>query len=68
MQMASFASMSIAAAGYADGKLVIEFRGGGAYQYDGVPASIVSQLFSSASKGRFYQAFIKGKFPCIRIR
>lgn len=68
MQMVNFASRSIAAAGYEDGALVIAFRGGGAYRYSGVPPATASQLFSAASKGRFYQAFIKGRFPSVRIR
>ena len=68
MQMVNFASRSIAAAGYENGMLLVAFRGGGLYRYDGVPPSTASQLFSAASKGRFYQSFIKGRFPCVRIR
>ena len=68
MQMVNFASRSIAAAGYDGGALVIAFRGGGVYQYSGVPQPIAAGLFSAASKGRFYQSFVKGRFPCVRIR
>lgn len=68
MQMVNFASRSIAAAGYEGGVLVVAFRGGGVYRYSGVPQATASQLFSAASKGRFYQSFIKGRFPCVRIR
>lgn len=68
MQMIPFASRSIAASGYEDGVLVVAFRGGGVYEYRGVPTAVASQLFSAASKGRYYQTFIKGRYPSVRIR
>ena len=68
MQMVNLTSRSIAAAGYDRGVPEVAFRGGGTYRYTGVPQSIASQFFSAASKGRYYQSFIKGRFPCARIR
>lgn len=68
MQMIPFASRSIAAAGYEGGVLVVAFRGGGVYEYRGVPVATASQLFSAASKGRYYQAFIRGRYPSVRVR
>lgn len=68
MRMVPFSSRSIAAAGYDSGVLVVAFRGGGVYEYRGVPESTASQLFSAASKGRYYQTFIKGRYQSVRVR
>lgn len=67
MQMTRFSSRGIAAAGYEGERLVIAFRNGGTYAYTGVPAAIAAQLLAAPSKGRYYQSFIRGRFPSVRI-
>ena len=67
MQMVSFSSRSIAAAGHEGGTPVIAFRGGGVYRYSGVPAPVAPALFSAPSKGRYYQSFVRGRYPSVRV-
>lgn len=43
-------------------KLIVRFRTGKTYTYLGVSPSIYDQFLSAASKGKFYQQYIKGKF------
>jgi hypothetical protein len=67
MRMIAVASHSIAAVGYESGTLVIAFRRGGLYRYSGVPGAVANRLLSSESKGRYYQSFIRGRYPSVRI-
>jgi hypothetical protein len=48
--------------------LEIEFRSGRVYQYHDVRPSIVEQLMTAPSKGRFMNAEIRDKFRYTRIR
>lgn len=68
MQMFPVASSSLSAIGYENGTLVVTFRDGRAYRYSGVPQSTADGLLKAASKGRYYQAFVRGRFPSVRIR
>ncbi len=47
--------------------LTIVFRNGGRYQYLGVPENMYQQLLCAVSKGRYFSAFIRDRFPTIRI-
>jgi hypothetical protein len=47
--------------------LEIEFKHGGVYRYTGVPQSIYTALVGSSSKGTFFHARIKDRFPTTRI-
>lgn len=44
--------------------LSIWFRQSGKYVYYGVPQAIYHALANAASAGRFFNACIKGRFPC----
>lgn len=56
-------SSNIAAVGYHDGKLHVQFKGGGkVYVYAGVPADVHMAMMASDSVGRFLAANIKGKY------
>jgi len=68
MQMFPVASSSLSAIGYENGTLVVAFRDGRAYRYDGVPQGIADGLARAASKGRYYQAFVRGRYPSVRVR
>lgn len=47
-------------------RLILTMNNGNRYLYSGVPKHIYSGLLVAASKGRFYDDFIKGKFPSSR--
>lgn len=41
--------------------------GGGIYQYFGVPGSTYSGLMQAGSKGRYFRAFIKGRYAYQKV-
>ncbi len=48
--------------------LEIEFHSGGIYQYSRVPESTWQRLLGAPSKGRYFHASIKDRYPYRRIR
>lgn len=58
-------SSNVAEIGYAGGRLVVLFRGGGLYVYDGVREQLYADLQVAPSKGRWLQRFVVGnkRFP-----
>ncbi|MBS4074572.1 KTSC domain-containing protein [Ameyamaea chiangmaiensis] len=63
------ASTSVASADYnpATRVLTIQFRGSGKhYSYHGVPQPVYDGLLNASSKGRYYDAFIKGRYTFSR--
>lgn len=68
MKMVPCNSRAIAALGYEANVLVVAFRNGGTYQYTGVPLSVAQAFANAPSKGRYYQSFIQGHYPSVRIR
>jgi hypothetical protein len=48
--------------------LEIEFNSGGIYQYKGVSTSTYKSLMEAASHGKFFHAFIKDRYPTVKIR
>lgn len=55
-------SSVIRATGYAY-VLEIEFQGGRVYQYFDVPQDVYQGFLTSDSKGKYFNAQIRGKFP-----
>ena len=43
--------------------LQLEFCSRAIYQYVGVPAAVYAALLSAPSKGRYFNRFIRGRFP-----
>jgi len=43
--------------------LDVEFASGRRYRYFGVPEGVASQLRAASSKGRFFNAHIRGDYP-----
>jgi len=56
------ASSNLDTVGWADGTLVIKFKGGGQYSYDGVSADTYSDLLDSTSRGKYFNAHIKDNY------
>jgi hypothetical protein len=48
--------------------LTIEFRSGGAYTYDGVPANVYAGLLAAGSHGRYFRQWIRNRYQYRRIR
>ena len=63
------ASSDLRAVGYDAARqiLEVEFHSGGIYQYFGVPGSTYSGLMQAGSKGRYFHAFIKGRYAYQKV-
>jgi hypothetical protein len=55
-------SSNIQGADWDNGILIIEFKGGTQYRYFDVPDGVYQELMSAASKGKFVNENIKGRF------
>ncbi|GEM_PF-3697277 len=58
-------SSAVASVGYDAARRVleVEYRGGGAYAYAGVPPRTYAALLAASSKGAFVNARVKGRYP-----
>lgn len=53
----------------AEGRVLeVEFTSGGLYAYTNVPEQVYLGLLSAASKGAYFHAVIRDKYPTRRIR
>jgi hypothetical protein len=61
MRRVAVQSSNIASVGYdpTSSTLEIEFHNGGIYQYSNVPESIYNGIMSAASKGTYFDQYIK---------
>jgi hypothetical protein len=62
-------STDIAQIGYeADSQILeVEFLSGGVYQYSNVPPNVLDEFMAASSKGRYFNAFVKGRYPTTRV-
>lgn len=65
MNIKSVESATLVAIGYDDAReiLQLEFRSHAVYRYFGVPGSVYEALVVAASKGRYFNGAIRGRFP-----
>ncbi|NBB13922.1 KTSC domain-containing protein [Caulobacter sp. SLTY] len=49
------------------GKLFVRFREGGEYVYVGVPGEVHRSFVEAESKGQFFQAEIRDRYPYNRV-
>jgi hypothetical protein len=47
--------------------LEIEFQSGTIYHYTGVPCDVYNGMMTADSKGRYFNAHIRDRFPCWRV-
>jgi len=59
VHMQPVSSSNIAAIGWAEDILYVEFKGGRRYTYDGVPETEYNNLMNAASQGSYLNAVIK---------
>ena len=69
MQRQSVSSSNIVAIGYdiETQTLEIEFHGGRAYQYYGVPEAMYREIMQAPSKGKFFHSYIRNGYPYSRV-
>jgi hypothetical protein len=48
--------------------LEVEFHSGSIYQYSGVPETIYQGFMCAASKGSYFHAHVKGRYPYTKVR
>lgn len=65
MAMNDVTSSNIAQIGYkpASDELLVRFKNGRAYLYQGVPISVHRDLMNAASHGNYFNSWIRGKYP-----
>lgn len=63
------ASSDIAAVGYENGVLEVEFvRGGRVYRYSGVPLGVYHGLMVAPSIGGYFAKFIKDRYAYVEVK
>ena len=67
MVMHPVSSTDIASIGYENRTLYIRFHKGGTYAYYSVPESVFAGLMSAGSHGKYFHAFIKGRYGYSRV-
>lgn len=61
-------SSFIAAIGWTNGTLQVELLNGRIYEYYGAPRSVYSAFLSAPSKGKYFNAYVKGRYTSKRVR
>jgi hypothetical protein len=70
MERISVKSSNIAAVGYdlETSTLEVEFKNGGVFAYEGVPAKAVAELHASESIGKYLHSNIKPNHICRKVK
>lgn len=55
-------SSNIASIGWEEGTLEVAFRNGGIYQYAGISEAVHREFMNAASKGRYFDRYIKDHY------
>ena len=66
MNLTPITSSNVAAAGYQDDYLILQFKNGATYRYDDAPYSLFQGLMAAPSAGKFVNERIKG-LPCEKV-
>jgi hypothetical protein len=69
MERTFVSSSNIQSIGYDSDSMAleVEFNGGALYQYQGVPQAEYEALMSAGSKGAYFNANIKNRFPTVKL-
>ena len=69
MERIAVSSSNISSVGYDanSSTLEIEFHSGGVYQYEGVPQSEYDVFIAADSKGKYFNANIKDRYPTVDL-
>jgi len=67
MVMIPVQSSNISSIGYENSVLHIRFNSGGLYQYTNVPRSVYDGLMQASSHGKYFRAYIRGRYGDTKI-
>jgi len=67
MNMEPVVSSNVAAIGFENGTLTVEFKSGSTYEYTGVSKETFQAFKEAPSAGRFFIANIKNQYPNTKI-
>jgi hypothetical protein len=67
MDMKPVISSNIAAIGFDNGTLTVEFKNGGRYEYMGVDKGVYEAMQTAESIGRYFLQNIKGSYACQKV-
>lgn len=69
MERVPVSSTNIRSVGYDAESLIleVEFNGGAVYQYQGVPQAEFDGLMAAASKGSYFHANIRNRYPVLKL-
>lgn len=62
MELREVESSNISKIGYDTDALIVEYKSGARYKYEGVPKALYEEFLTADSKGRFMNSNIKGKY------
>jgi len=68
IEMTPVKSSNIAAVGYKDGKMQVQFHGGGLYSYNNVPVEVFEGMKNAESVGGYFHRKVKGVYPFTKIK
>ncbi len=69
MRLQTVTSSNLDRVGYdaVNRQLIVVFKSGTAYRYDGVPNDVYEALLQATSKGKFFSARVRKAFPFTRL-
>lgn len=67
MDMTSVSSSNIAAVGYVEDTMQVEFHNGTVYQYFDVPEHVFEELRDAGSVGQYFNMNVKGVFRFSKV-
>lgn len=69
MNYVAVSSSNIAAIAYDEARRIlgVRFTAGREYWYNGVSRSVYQSFLGAASKGRYFEAFVKRMYVCTRV-
>jgi len=65
--MKSVRSSNVGSVGFENGTMRVQFKGGGLYQYSGVPESLYGSFMSASSPGSFFRSHFSGRYGEAKI-
>jgi len=69
MELKNVVSSNIAQIGHepSENKLIVRFKSGAYYQYDGVSEQVYNNMITAQSVGKYFQTYIKNVYPYKKI-
>ena len=68
IEMTPVVSSNVESVGFKDGKLQVQFKGGGLYSYNNVKPAVFEAFIKAPSPGKYFAANVKGKYTVTKLR